>query len=100
MTRPMTKTVNVPVADGEGERYSLRMGPQHPATHGVLRVDLELDGEKYLIRDKHIYYKTEQLQIETELEEYKVIYGNLHLNKKKIINKKYLYKKLLDQNTC
>jgi len=33
------------VADGEGERYSLRMGPQHPATHGVLRVDLELDGE-------------------------------------------------------
>ncbi|WP_084312563.1 NADH-quinone oxidoreductase subunit D [Desulfobulbus elongatus] len=45
MTRPITKSMDIPVADGEGERYSLRMGPQHPATHGVLRVDLELDGE-------------------------------------------------------
>lgn len=45
MTRPITKSLEIPVADGEGERYSLRMGPQHPATHGVLRVDLELDGE-------------------------------------------------------
>lgn len=45
MTRPIRQTIEVPVADGEGERYSLRMGPQHPATHGVLRVDLELDGE-------------------------------------------------------
>ena len=45
MTRPIRQSIEVPVANGEGERYSLRMGPQHPATHGVLRVDLELDGE-------------------------------------------------------
>ena len=45
MTAPSKQTLECPVADGEGERYSLRMGPQHPATHGVLRVDLELDGE-------------------------------------------------------
>jgi len=45
MTSPLRQTLEVPVADGEGEHYSLRMGPQHPATHGVLRVDLELDGE-------------------------------------------------------
>jgi NADH-quinone oxidoreductase subunit D len=45
MTPPLKQTLEIPVADGEGERYSLRMGPQHPATHGVLRVDLELDGE-------------------------------------------------------
>ena len=48
MTSPMKQTLEIPVADGEGERYSLRMGPQHPATHGVLRVDLELDGETIL----------------------------------------------------
>lgn len=49
MTRPISQTLEVPVADGsDNERYSLRMGPQHPATHGVLRVDLELDGETIL----------------------------------------------------
>jgi NADH-quinone oxidoreductase subunit D len=26
----------------------INMGPQHPATHGVLRVILHLDGEKVL----------------------------------------------------
>src|ERR1700691_1069437 len=33
------------VPDMEGEKMVLNMGPSHPATHGVLRIILELDGE-------------------------------------------------------
>jgi NADH-quinone oxidoreductase subunit D len=28
-----------------GEKLVLKMGPSHPATHGVLRIVLEMDGE-------------------------------------------------------
>jgi NADH-quinone oxidoreductase subunit D len=34
-----------PVEATEGEHLVLNMGPQHPATHGVLRLVLEIDGE-------------------------------------------------------
>jgi len=30
----------------EGDLLTLEMGPQHPSTHGVLRIQLHLDGEK------------------------------------------------------
>ncbi len=33
------------LADVQGEKMVLNMGPSHPATHGVLRIVLELDGE-------------------------------------------------------
>jgi len=33
------------IAQASGERMTLQMGPQHPATHGVLRLELETDGE-------------------------------------------------------
>src|SRR5512139_1514163 len=32
----------------EGDTVLLNMGPQHPSTHGVLRLLLELDGEKII----------------------------------------------------
>jgi NADH-quinone oxidoreductase subunit D len=37
-----------PVIDpsGEGELLELSMGPHHPSTHGVFRMDVVLDGEK------------------------------------------------------
>jgi NADH-quinone oxidoreductase subunit D len=39
-----TTTINTPT--GAAKTMVLNMGPQHPSTHGVLRVVLELDGEK------------------------------------------------------
>jgi NADH-quinone oxidoreductase subunit D len=38
----------VPQPAGSMRRMTLNMGPQHPSTHGVLRVVLELDGETIL----------------------------------------------------
>jgi NADH-quinone oxidoreductase subunit D len=35
---------------------NLNLGPQHPATHGVLRVELELDGETVVKATPHIGY--------------------------------------------
>ena len=35
----------LPKPGGEGELLEVSMGPQHPSTHGVLRLLLELDGE-------------------------------------------------------
>jgi NADH-quinone oxidoreductase subunit D len=35
---------------------TLSMGPQHPATHGVLRVVLELDGETVISATPHVGY--------------------------------------------
>ena len=32
-------------AEGESERLIVNMGPQHPSTHGVLRLILEIEGE-------------------------------------------------------
>ena len=33
------------LTDVKGEKMVLNMGPSHPATHGVLRLRLEMDGE-------------------------------------------------------
>ena len=56
MTRATHTTVQVPLGPEAEERYTLRMGPQHPATHGVLRVDLELDGETIIQCTPHVGY--------------------------------------------
>jgi NADH dehydrogenase (ubiquinone) Fe-S protein 2 len=34
--------------------FSLNFGPQHPAAHGVLRLILEVSGEKIIYSDPHI----------------------------------------------
>ena len=40
----------------EGQPMLLNLGPQHPATHGVLRLVLELDGERIVRCKPHIGY--------------------------------------------
>ncbi len=50
----MTTTVNT--VTGAAETMVLNMGPQHPSTHGVLRVVLELDGETVIRARPEIGY--------------------------------------------
>jgi NADH-quinone oxidoreductase subunit D len=42
--------------DMQGEKMVLNMGPSHPATHGVLRILLELDGEVITKADPDVGY--------------------------------------------
>ncbi len=42
--------------DVQGEKMVLNMGPSHPATHGVLRIVLELDGEIITKADPDVGY--------------------------------------------
>src|SRR5712664_310680 len=46
----------VQTATGPAKTMVLNMGPQHPSTHGVLRVLLELDGETVVTTDVDIGY--------------------------------------------
>jgi NADH-quinone oxidoreductase subunit D len=59
--------VHAPIVPAEGEAYEvhediagehmlINIGPQHPATHGVLRLVLELDGETVIRCIPHIGY--------------------------------------------
>jgi NADH-quinone oxidoreductase subunit D len=53
-----------PGASGEGELLEVAMGPQHPSTHGVFRMDVVLDGERVV--------------------KLKPVFGYLHRNHEKI----------------
>ena len=52
----MTTTTTIETSVGPAQPMVLNMGPQHPSTHGVLRVILELDGEIVLKADPIIGY--------------------------------------------
>lgn len=41
----MKEVINLPVKNIEEEEYHINMGPQHPSTHGVLRLHVSLQGE-------------------------------------------------------
>ncbi len=59
MADPMTTTLDAPRASAtqfDTDELVINMGPQHPSTHGVLRVVLKLDGEKVIDADCVIGY--------------------------------------------
>jgi NADH-quinone oxidoreductase subunit D len=73
----MSDTVTAPEAPpetesaGSGRRsISLNMGPQHPSTHGVLRLQLELDGETILKCRPDIGYLHTGIEKEFEVKTY------------------------------
>src|SRR5579863_2707341 len=53
--------------DTERHRMTLNMGPQHPSTHGVLRVVLELDGENIVSATPDIGYLHTGIEKECEV---------------------------------
>jgi len=46
----------ISVISDEKQEYVINMGPQHPSTHGVLRLVVSLQGEKVLRVEPHIGY--------------------------------------------
>jgi len=64
-----------PVAEGEQPRLGprrmvLNMGPQHPSTHGVLRLLLELDGETIVSCEPELGYLHTGIEKECEVKTY------------------------------
>jgi NADH-quinone oxidoreductase subunit D len=47
-TEPIRPRAASPADGGESQLLELSMGPQHPSTHGVFRMDVVLDGERVL----------------------------------------------------
>ena len=69
---PTTPPILEPAADGsETQLLEISMGPQHPSTHGVFRMNVVLDGERVV--------------------KLKPVFGYLHRNHEKIAeNETYL----------
>jgi NADH-quinone oxidoreductase subunit D len=57
-------------APGRARRMVLNMGPQHPSTHGVLRVEIELDGETIISAQPDIGYLHTGIEKEFEVKTY------------------------------
>jgi NADH-quinone oxidoreductase subunit D len=66
--------LKLPVGEpGTGRRMTLNMGPQHPSTHGVLRVVLELDGETILKARPEIGYLHTGIEKQCEAKKYQQV---------------------------
>ncbi|MFH1514581.1 MAG: NADH dehydrogenase (quinone) subunit D [bacterium] len=55
---------------GSSRLMTINMGPQHPATHGVLRIVLELDGETVVSATPHLGYLHTGIEKHSETKTY------------------------------
>ncbi len=65
--------VTLNTADLKSQEYFLNMGPQHPATHGVLRLILTMDGEVVKNIEPDLGYIHRSIEKQCEYEGYKQI---------------------------
>ena len=66
-------TVTLNTADLKSQEYFLNMGPQHPATHGVLRLILTMDGEVVKNIEPDLGFIHRSIEKQCEYEGYKQI---------------------------
>jgi len=65
---------------GQDRTMSLNMGPQHPSTHGVLRVLLEIDGETVVRLMPDIGYLHTGIEKTCEAKFYQQVVGGWSLD--------------------
>ncbi len=69
--------MSTPIQIQPDETFILNVGPQHPATHGVLRVKMEMDGEYIVNAETVIGYIHRMHEKMGELKTYPQYYMNL-----------------------
>jgi NADH-quinone oxidoreductase subunit D len=67
----------IPKQDAHQETFILNMGPQHPSTHGVLRVILKCDGEYVLEAEPVLGYGHRMHEKMGEIRSHKGFYANV-----------------------
>jgi NADH-quinone oxidoreductase subunit D len=73
---PEEKTIEIPAgADFETVDMTINVGPQHPATHGVFRMALTVDGEVVVDCEPYIGYLHRGLEKLTENHDYRQSMG-------------------------
>jgi NADH-quinone oxidoreductase subunit D len=74
MSETLTPTVSLePVVSadaGSTRKMTLNMGPQHPSTHGVLRIVLELDGETVIKAEPEVGFLHTGIEKQCETKTY------------------------------
>ena len=70
LTTPIPETDAIEASGTRPRSLTLNMGPQHPSTHGVLRLELELDGETIVKCRPDIGYLHTGIEKEFEVKTY------------------------------